>query len=189
MTEFLFIRHGETDANKKGMLAGKKDVPLNQKGVYEACETAHALAGERADAVYCGNAKRVRQTFELVKDSFSICGENIFFTDDIREMNMGRWEGKDFTLVSKQDPSKWAEYMKDWAAFTFPGGESPKDYFRHCSLFINTLKNRHSGERVIVFGHKGFILSCACVLEQKPMERLFERDIKTGSYFSVNCAE
>ncbi len=187
MTEFLFIRHGETDANKNGLLAGKKDEPLNEDGRKQAKTAAKALAGTKLDAVYCGRAARVRQTFEIIRESIAF--DDLFFTDEIREMDIGDWEGKDYKQAAAQNPEKWAAYMKDWTEFSFPNGEGIREYFTHCETFITGLLRKHQGGRAAVFGHKGFILACACVLEGRPMKNLFDRDIKTGSYFFVKCAE
>ncbi len=189
MTEYLFMRHGETDANKNGMLAGKKNEPLNEDGVRQVVETARTLAGRRFDAVYCGYAKRVRQTFEIVRDSLVFDESSLCFSDEIREMHMGDWEGMNFKQVAEKNPDEWAAYMKDWTRFSFPNGESLQDYFEHCRTFINAAQARHAGRKIAVFGHKGFLLACACVLEKKPMEKLFDREIETGSYFFLKCSE
>jgi broad specificity phosphatase PhoE len=187
MTGFLFVRHGETDANKNGMLAAKKDEPLNETGKSQAQAAAKALRGQKLGAVYCGNALRVRQTFEIIRDSMIF--DDLFFTDEIREMDLGDWEGKDFKQAAAENPAQWAAYMKDWPGFSFPNGESLRDYFAFCGAFITNLAKKHEGGKTAVFGHKGFILACACVLEGRPMEKLFDRDIKTGAYFFVKCAE
>ena len=33
MNEFIFVRHGETQNNKEGILQGHLDDPLNEKGL------------------------------------------------------------------------------------------------------------------------------------------------------------
>lgn len=189
MTEYLFVRHGETDANKNGMLAGRRDEPLNENGIRQARVAAQALEGQEFDAVYCGNAARVRQTFGIIRDSLVFDPERLFFTDEIREMDLGDWEGLGFRQASEAHPDEWAAYMKDWTGFSFPNGESIRAYFAHCRGFILSAAGLHAGGRIAVFGHKGFLLACACVLENKPLERLFDREIETGSYFFMKCIE
>jgi len=189
MTGFLFVRHGETDANRNGMLAGRRDEPLNENGIRQARETAQALAGSKLDAVFCGNAARVKQTFEIIRESLVFNEERLFFTDGIREMDLGDWEGKDFKQAAAEDPEKWAAYMKDWTGFAFPGGESIRDYFDHCKTFITGIAEKYAGRQIAVFGHKGFILACACALEKKPLECMFDREIETGAYFFMKYAE
>lgn len=189
MTEYLFMRHGETDANKNGMLAGKRDEPLNENGEKTVKAAAQTLIGQRFDAVYCGCAKRVRQTFEIVRASLVFDEGSLCFAEEIREMRMGDWEGMNFKQAAEKNPDKWAAYMKDWTGFSFPNGESMREYFEHCKTFISKIGERHAEKKIAVFGHKGFLLACACVLEGKPMERLFDRDIEPGSYFFLKCTE
>ena len=36
----LFVRHGETDCNRQGIIQGQLDAPLNEEGIKQAEETA-----------------------------------------------------------------------------------------------------------------------------------------------------
>ena len=44
VTEFIFVRHGETKANRDGILQGNIDVPLNDIGIRQAHAAADYLA-------------------------------------------------------------------------------------------------------------------------------------------------
>ena len=71
-----FIRHGETDFNKRCLIQGMSDIPLNDKGIQQA-----GIAAETA-AIVSG------RTFEAVQPDARI-----------REMNFGVDEGKPYSLI------------------------------------------------------------------------------------------
>lgn len=184
MTNIVFIRHGETDSNKNKLFAGKTDVDLNANGVLQAEETAEKLKSYQFDAVFCGNAKRVRQTYEIL--GRRIAFGSIFFTGDIREIDFGDWEGLSRKQIEEHYPKEWNAYMEGWTAFTFPNGEDIRDYFSACSRFAWKLVDEHPEKTVAVIGHKGFILACVCALRGQPLERMFDVEIGNGSFFLMN---
>ena len=184
MTKIVFIRHGETDSNKNRLLAGKTDVDLNANGIRQAEETAEKLKVFPFDAVFCGNTKRVRQTYEIIARQIDF--GSIFFTGDIREINFGDWEGLSQAQIETRYPVEWNAYMEGWNTFAFPNGEDIRDYFASCNRFVCKLVDKHPEKTIAVIGHKGFILACACALRGQPLERMFDIEIANGSFFLMN---
>jgi len=66
MTEFLLVRHGETDWNAEGRLQGHTDRPLSDYGRKQARRLADELAGSDIDAIYASDLARARETAEIV---------------------------------------------------------------------------------------------------------------------------
>jgi probable phosphoglycerate mutase len=62
MTDFIFIRHGETDWNRQHRFQGQIDVPLNGTGLEQARRLGLALAGEGFDLLVSSDLQRARQT-------------------------------------------------------------------------------------------------------------------------------
>ena len=184
MTNIAFIRHGETDSNREKLFAGKLDVELNANGIWQVVETAEKLKDYKFDAVYCGRAKRVRQTYEILSRRIEFGGA--VFSDSIREIDFGSWEGLSQTEIETRSPADWNAYMETWTDFRFPDGDSVRDYFRHCGLFIRELAAANPEKTVAVIGHKGFILSCACALRGQGIELMFDAEIGNGSFFFMN---
>lgn len=60
------IRHGETNSNLKGIVSGRSDEPLNQKGVEQAQEINNRLSDITFRAVYVSPMKRTLQTAEII---------------------------------------------------------------------------------------------------------------------------
>jgi broad specificity phosphatase PhoE len=65
--DYLFIvRHGETEANVKGIDAGPLDYPLTKKGVKEALFIAKTLSKVKIDAVYSSPVYRAQETARIL---------------------------------------------------------------------------------------------------------------------------
>lgn len=52
------IRHGETEWNKKGLVQGKTDIPLNEIGIKQAERTSFLFNDQSFDALITSPLKR-----------------------------------------------------------------------------------------------------------------------------------
>ena len=70
MSEFWFIRHGETDWNLARRLQGWQDIPLNDTGLAQAARLAQRLRDDVVDtpfaALYSSDLRRARATAQAV---------------------------------------------------------------------------------------------------------------------------
>jgi broad specificity phosphatase PhoE len=62
----LAVRHGQTEANEKGIEAGPLDYPLSRNGRKEVRHISRKLAGVRIQAVYSSPILRAVQTAEIL---------------------------------------------------------------------------------------------------------------------------
>lgn len=90
---FLFVRHGQTEYNVKGILAGSTDVALTDVGLREAAAAAEALAGQPLRHVCSSPLKRARDTARMIAQPHRL---PLTVIDDFRERNWGEWEGRVF---------------------------------------------------------------------------------------------
>ncbi|MBA7535779.1 putative phosphoserine phosphatase 2 [subsurface metagenome] len=99
MTIFL-IRHGETEYNKKGVLMGELDIPLNDEGKRQAIKIAERLASIKVSHIYSSDRSRALQTAEIISDKLKI---PVIESKDLQEHLLGKLEGR-----------KWnPEWLKD----------------------------------------------------------------------------
>ena len=65
--DIYLLRHGETDWNKKQLLQGHTDIPLNERGRAQVEDTVRRLRAldMRMDAVVSSPLKRARETAEI----------------------------------------------------------------------------------------------------------------------------
>ena len=89
--EFLFVRHGQTDWNVRGLLQGRSDRPLTDKGVEQANEAAHLLRGESVGLIVSSPLARAVDTAEVISQRLNV---PIQVDSDLIERSFGRYEGR-----------------------------------------------------------------------------------------------
>lgn len=153
MKTFYLVRHGESEANRKGILAGWQDHPLSEKGLEQVAHMAERLKAYPIEVVFTSDLTRAVQTAESIIQMAPI---PMTQTPALREIHMGEWEGKTFDDL---DPD--SELVKSWLRldmqFCYPGGESVKGVLDRSYAFFEQLLERPESHMVIV-GH-GMMLS------------------------------
>ena len=87
---FYYLRHGETEANAAGTIAGSLDVELTALGREQARLAARALAKTPITAIYASPLRRARETAQPIAEAL---GLPVTILDDIAERNWGDLEG------------------------------------------------------------------------------------------------
>jgi broad specificity phosphatase PhoE len=124
-SSILLARHGETDDNIPPIrVQGFTDTPLNDTGCRQAAELAERLAEESIAALWSSDLSRARETAEIVGERI---GLEPRLDSRLREANRGRWEGKRFIDIERQEPALYAAWRQAGETFRFPGGESLKE--------------------------------------------------------------
>jgi probable phosphoglycerate mutase len=118
----LLARHGETDDNLPPLrFQGWRDTPLNQTGRRQAAELAEQVADEGIASLWSSDLVRASATAETVGARL---GLQPTLDPRLREGNRGRWEGRLFEDVARDEPALYAAWLKAGDEWRFPGGES-----------------------------------------------------------------
>jgi broad specificity phosphatase PhoE len=99
MSRFLFVRHGETDWNRQGLIQGSRDIPLNQTGFSQAFIAARALKDFPITKIVTSPQLRARDTAEIICQHFS--PDILCIEPDLRERCFGDYEGRDLEGVER----------------------------------------------------------------------------------------
>jgi broad specificity phosphatase PhoE len=98
----LLVRHGETDWNVEGLVQGRSDLPLNERGREQAHEVAAALEGRDIRLVISSPLRRATQTAGIIAAAL---GLDRFDVDaDLVEQAFGRAEGRRWADATAQYP-------------------------------------------------------------------------------------
>jgi len=148
------IRHGETNANKNGVLQGTSNWPLNDYGIELAEITGTNMKGIKFDACFSSPLERAKQTAEIILKNSGNNNVDINYDTRIQEMCMGIYEGKKFKPDELEVPLiKMLLFAKNaFLCGRFKGGESARDVCKRTQEFLKDLSNKKY-ENVLVSTH------------------------------------
>ena len=91
--ELYFVRHGETEANRDGILQGHCDFPLTERGLKQCEEVGEALRSMRWAKVFSSDLPRTLHTSRILlskSDKYDPAGKGKLVEDPLlREVNFG----------------------------------------------------------------------------------------------------
>lgn len=116
----LLVRHGTTTFNETDHLQGLIDNPLNPKGRAETARLAARLKGTALDAIFSSPLQRAVETAAIVNSFHDL---PVTLVPEFSEINLGEWEGLQYSKVRAQFPEIHQRWISD-PDFPVPGGES-----------------------------------------------------------------
>ncbi|GAA4154001.1 histidine phosphatase family protein [Gryllotalpicola daejeonensis] len=122
MATVLLVRHGRTDANARGVLAGRAGgVGLDEVGRQQALRTAERLGAVRLVRVVSSPLMRCRQTARLVIEAQGERPEAPV-ERGLTEADYGDWQGRPISELAREP--LWQVVQSRPSQAVFPGGES-----------------------------------------------------------------
>ena len=98
-----FVRHGESEANQRGIFAGQKeDSVLTEKGKEQARATAQEIENEnlKIDKIVSSPLKRTKETAEIIAKEIGFDVLKISFDNRVIEYDMGSLTGTPIHKIS-----------------------------------------------------------------------------------------
>ena len=170
--DLILVRHGETDANREGILMGSSEGPtLNARGRSQATNVAEALKREHSFHLYTSPARRAKETAGIISKTFNT---PLTVVDDLTEIDVGCLEGLTHTEVSHNYPSYMAAWERDAATCIHPGGETMQDLQDRAWRTIEHFSAVHADDTVVAVSHCFTILATLARVLDMPL-RHFRR--------------
>lgn len=143
--KLLIVRHAESIANVKGVLAGRiEPTGLTERGRRDAKALRPVIREFDPELVLSSPMLRCRQSAEGA-------GVRAFEIDDrLLEMDYGRWSGRSIKNLSRTP--LWRRVQNDPVSVTFPGGENFLGAHSRIKDFLLDLIHRDV-RRVAIFSH------------------------------------
>ncbi len=199
MTLFL-LRHGQTDWNvEPARCQGWQDVGLNEAGRAQARARGRALRERGIDLIVTSHLRRARETADLVREEVLGAGVAtgaasgvvtaaaaepresteaqqgalpIAVDPRLAETHRGRWEGRLFIEIIREEPAEWRAYREHPETFRFPDGESLAE--QQLRVLAAMRDAALDGRTRLLITHGGTIRLARCFLDRRGIAAFHE---------------
>ncbi|MBN2008805.1 histidine phosphatase family protein [candidate division KSB1 bacterium] len=150
MMTLYFIRHAESEANKKNILASQMDYPLSKKGMEDARHIAEKFSVDnRVDKIISSPLIRAVQTAQPFSDIFNV---DIKTNSNLLEQHLGRFSGMTYQDV-ESEPHYEHDKTKRWNWEPEGGGESYRMISDRLKIFFDSLDHEGNDKNILVVSH------------------------------------
>lgn len=160
--ELVLLRHGQSEANARGIGQGRADYPLSDKGRQQARLTAQYLqALGPCHALYASPLSRALETAVLIGEAV---GHEPVPLEPLVEIDIGELSGRNMHQLRTLYPEavtafEEAERVRPHPRNRelLPGWEPIPEILKRVWNTLSALAQRHSAERILVVAHGGVI--------------------------------
>lgn len=170
MTNFLLVRHGQTDWNAARRYQGQADIPLNETGIRQAHSLAQCLNGQNYTALYASDLKRAVQTAAILAQPLNL---EINIDIRLREICQGVWEGLSFDEVQEKYAEDLKHGFEDPTYSRAPGGESVAEVAARMAAAANDIASLHPAGRVLIVSHGLAVSTLFCQANDIPLNDVY----------------
>ena len=168
-----FIRHGQCEANAKGIIAGSEDdSALTKLGEEQAKSLAIKLRGTKFDLVVATPLERAQDTAKIVCEEIGL-NSDIVINKDFTERGVGEFVGRP---------------LEEFFAYVQSGGkagETDQEMYDRVKAGIEWLKSQDF-KNALVVTHNGTLKMIRIVLEGlKPSDFYVMPKTENGEYLKV----
>ena len=143
------LRHAQSTANTKGILAGRDNsVELTKKGFKQAKNLVPVLEQLKVAKIYCSPLTRCIQTIDPYMQKRANAPFNI--DERLIEMDYGSWSGKKLSSLARK--REWRIVQSKPSSFTFPKGESFRTMRARVESILRELSNQKQSILLVTHG-------------------------------------
>jgi broad specificity phosphatase PhoE len=155
VSSLLFVRHGQTEANRTGVLLGRLDPPLNATGREQIAAVAERIAPLAPTRVLSSPLLRARESAGVIG---ARCGVDVEIDDRLVEVDYGQYDG----VVLMELPPDLVRAWRTDEHFAPPGGESLASVQKRMTAFSDEMLATHVDGPVVAVSHVSPIKAAVC---------------------------
>ena len=189
----VFVRHGLSSFNKKGLIQGRTDESyLTKEGYSQAKKTGEILNQIKFDEIYSSPLIRASETAKTMTKCFKQ-NVNIQYHKNLLEVDLGCWSG----LKKNEIKNKFNKSYKIWKnnpeELSLKDSDNKiyepiKDLFLQADKFINLIKNNHKNkdQNILIVAHNAILRCLILNLIDRPDKGFKKIKLDNASILIIN---
>jgi broad specificity phosphatase PhoE len=154
--DFWFIRHGESEANRDGIIQGRQPSRLTETGKAQAREAGEWLRGKALDMVLSSPLTRAFETAHIIAEETRTGA--VQTADELTEIDTGIFSGLSLAQARRAHPEAWMAFQREsWEGV--PGAERIAQLLARAeTTWARLVGLAEDGKRsVLCVTHSGFL--------------------------------
>lgn len=171
MLTLYITRHGETVWNTEKRMQGWQDSELTARGTENAVCLGESLKEISIDAVYSSPSNRTQKTSKL------ICGDRnipIIMDRNLKEINMGEWEGKTQSYIKENYPVEFHSFWNAPQNYIPVGGETFFEMQERVWRVLDRIKSEHNSGNILIVTHSVVIKCLTSIFKNLSIDELWD---------------
>lgn len=157
--DFLFVRHGQSEGNARGIVQGRLDLPLDERGRTQARALGAWIAGRPPELILSSPLKRAHETAELIRASLpGLSLPPLRAEQLLSELDAGPFSGLGFEEIRTRDEGAYRAFLeRSWDGV--PGAEGSAELYARALRVWELLRAEALGGRAAILAvtHGGFL--------------------------------
>jgi probable phosphoglycerate mutase len=177
-TEFIVVRHGQTEWNRQGRIQGHLDSPLTAEGRAQAEAIARRLAGTPVEAIWCSDLGRVLDT---AAPAARTLGLTVRTDARLRERQLGLFQGLTFAEASEAHPGRFSRFRARDLGEDMLDGETLPQMRDRVAEVLGAIAAAHPAATVLVVTHGGVLDQVYRLATGMPLDAPRSFDVENAS--------
>jgi len=177
--QIIFLRHGQAKNNTERILSGRTPgVPLTDKGITQAEQTAELLEHMNISAIYSSPIQRAKHTAEIVGKHNSI---DVTIDDRLIELDMGKFTNVPYDEIFTSHGNVFMKFYNGELEIAHNGVETFADVKKRVASIVEEVIEKHPDENVVLVTHMDPIKAMLSTIVDLSPTNLFELIIANAS--------
>jgi broad specificity phosphatase PhoE len=187
MAKLYLIRHGESLWNLEKKAQGHLDSPLTELGIKQSRQLAEYLKDKNISKIYSSDLNRALDTARIISSILNIPLEK---SKDLREINLGIWEGRKGEEIKREDEELYNSWFSNPSKTKIPKGESIESFQKRIVPALYRIINKHRGEKVAIVSHGGVIITFIAFILNVQIDNIYWKiELSNGSISEIEFFE
>ena len=183
MKTIYLVRHGETLANRQGILQGWTNNPLDDTGRKQAAALVTRAGRVKLDALYTSDLLRTQETAApLAADR----GLEPAVLPGLREISFGKWDGHYLREIQEQDPDTLRDiFLKPGQVDLAAEEDLAASQERGWKTFTGLVEQMEPDGTILCVSHGGLIRLLVCRLLGFSIDNMWRMSLANTAFVQV----